>query len=86
LSFQDAAKPKAPDTIYANVIPPEAFDFLDIPTSSQQETKRSGLSDWFVNEFLSPPERIDILAKKLFPLLYILFNALYWLYYLVISD
>ncbi|XP_031551952.1 glycine receptor subunit alpha-3-like [Actinia tenebrosa] len=75
---------ETPDTIYSNAVHHEVFDISDCPPSSPQQDKRIGILEW-INESLSPPEKTDNLAKKIFPLVFIMFNAGYWLYYLVFS-
>ncbi|XP_032218173.1 glycine receptor subunit alpha-2 isoform X2 [Nematostella vectensis] len=42
--------------------------------------------DWLKSTFLDPPGLIDEWSKKLFPLIFTLFNFFYWIYYLVICK
>ena len=75
---------------FSNGIPHDSFDFGHEPTPKNYDVTKTNrkisVIDWFTERFLTPPEIIDSWSKVLFPLTYILFNILYWMYYLVIVD
>ncbi|XP_020898489.1 glycine receptor subunit alpha-2 [Exaiptasia diaphana] len=76
-------------TGYSNGAPKDAFDFIQESTPKKYEVtskKKFDIVNWFTQKFLTPPEVIDAWAKILFPLTYVIFNFLYWMYYLVIIE
>ena len=73
---------------YSKEIEKDALDDLDERVGSVPESTKGkrGSVDWFSLKFLPPPETIESWAKIIFPTTYLIFNVVYWMYYLVIID
>jgi len=75
-------------TSYTNEMAQDTFDCLQerFDSPPKAAVKKLGFIDWFTTKFLTPPEIIDAWSKILFPVTFIIFNVVYWVYYLVIID